>query len=111
MTFCQLHQSLGHQPAQTLTCLKALHSINLPTACTSSPFISGRRAERNMTLTAAALVVEAPLTDKKARRPDQQGRFGKFGGKYVPETLISALFELEDAYAAAQKDPAFLVCY
>jgi tryptophan synthase beta chain len=34
-------------------------------------------------------------------------RFGQFGGKYVPETLIPALDELEDAYATAQADPAF----
>ncbi|XRB09329.1 tryptophan synthase beta chain [Pycnococcus provasolii] len=32
-------------------------------------------------------------------RPDPTGRFGKFGGKYVPETLIPALLELEEAYA------------
>ncbi|PZE21938.1 tryptophan synthase subunit beta [Paenibacillus xerothermodurans] len=30
--------------------------------------------------------------------PDEQGRFGKFGGRYVPETLMNALIELEDAY-------------
>ncbi len=34
-------------------------------------------------------------------------RFGAFGGKYVPETLIPALEELEDAYAAAQRDGGF----
>ncbi len=34
-------------------------------------------------------------------------RFGAFGGKYVPETLIPALDELEIAYARAQNDPAF----
>jgi len=34
-------------------------------------------------------------------------RFGVFGGRYVPETLIPALDELEEAYAAAQIDPAF----
>jgi tryptophan synthase beta chain len=34
-------------------------------------------------------------------------RFGPFGGRYVPETLIPALDELEAAYAAAQRDPAF----
>lgn len=34
-------------------------------------------------------------------------RFGKFGGRYVPETLIPALEELEEAYEAAQKDPEF----
>jgi tryptophan synthase beta chain len=34
-------------------------------------------------------------------------RFGIFGGRYVPETLIPALDELEAAYAATQRDPAF----
>ena len=34
-------------------------------------------------------------------------RFGQFGGKYVPETLIPALEELEEAYATAQADPAY----
>jgi tryptophan synthase beta chain len=34
-------------------------------------------------------------------------RFGVFGGRYVPETLIPALDELERAYADAQRDPAF----
>jgi tryptophan synthase beta chain len=34
-------------------------------------------------------------------------RFGVFGGRYVPETLIPALDELEAAYAAAQRDPSF----
>lgn len=62
-----------------------------------------------MVAAAAAEVLEAPLTDKRVRRPDQQGRFGQFGGKYVPETLISALIELEQAYEEAQKDPKFKV--
>jgi tryptophan synthase beta chain len=36
-----------------------------------------------------------------------KGRFGKYGGQYVPETLMNALIELEDAYAKATRDPAF----
>jgi tryptophan synthase beta chain len=36
-----------------------------------------------------------------------RGRFGRFGGRYVPETLISALEELEAAYEEARRDPAF----
>src|SRR5688572_27405704 len=39
--------------------------------------------------------------------PDERGRFGEFGGKYVPETLMTAIEELERAYADAQADPAF----
>jgi tryptophan synthase beta chain len=35
------------------------------------------------------------------------GRFGAYGGRYVPETLMAALLELEQCYADAQKDPAF----
>jgi len=35
------------------------------------------------------------------------GRFGAYGGRYVPETLMAALEELEQAYAAAQSDPTF----
>ncbi len=35
------------------------------------------------------------------------GRFGAYGGRYVPETLMAALEELEEAYAKAQSDPAF----
>lgn len=40
--------------------------------------------------------------------PDDMGRFGKFGGKYVPETLMSALIELEKAYNEVAQDEKFL---
>ena len=36
-----------------------------------------------------------------------KGRFGQYGGRYVPETLMAALEELEQAYDAAQADPTF----
>jgi tryptophan synthase beta chain len=39
--------------------------------------------------------------------PDRHGRFGKFGGRYVPETLMNALFELEDAYRKFSRDSDF----
>lgn len=39
--------------------------------------------------------------------PDAAGRFGVYGGSYVPETLVAALRQLEAEYAAARKDPAF----
>ena len=37
----------------------------------------------------------------------RKGRYGKFGGQYVPETLMSALIELESAYEEAKADPSF----
>src|SRR5450631_3098728 len=39
--------------------------------------------------------------------PDARGRFGPYGGRYVPETLVAPLEELELAYAEARKDPKF----
>jgi tryptophan synthase beta chain len=40
-------------------------------------------------------------------RPDAAGHFGPYGGRYVPETLMEPLQELEAAYAEARGDPAF----
>ena len=42
-----------------------------------------------------------------AKQPDARGHFGPYGGRFVPETLIHPLQELEDEYRRAQKDPAF----
>src|SRR5690348_8165441 len=39
--------------------------------------------------------------------PDVRGRFGPYGGRYVPETLVAPLEELERAYAAARADASF----
>ncbi|EFM09758.1 tryptophan synthase, beta subunit [Paenibacillus curdlanolyticus YK9] len=41
------------------------------------------------------------------RLPDEKGRFGKFGGRYVPETLMNALSELEEAYKKYSQDEEF----
>jgi tryptophan synthase beta chain len=40
-------------------------------------------------------------------RPDAMGRYGEFGGKYVPETLMPALTELEEEFERAWADPEF----
>lgn len=42
-----------------------------------------------------------------AQVPDTLGRFGRFGGKYVPETLMPALTELETVYQQYRNDPGF----
>ena len=39
--------------------------------------------------------------------PDAEGRFGAFGGRYVPETLMPLVLQLADAYAAAKADEGF----
>ncbi len=40
--------------------------------------------------------------------PDERGRFGDFGGRFVPETLTKALDELSQQYQQAIQDPTFL---
>ena len=45
--------------------------------------------------------------NNKKTMPDSMGRFGMFGGRYVPETLMKAIDELELAYIEARKDEGF----
>ncbi|THU71934.1 hypothetical protein C4D60_Mb04t06770 [Musa balbisiana] len=61
------------------------------------------------TMTNEATAVEAAenRTPGVGLRPDPFGRFGRFGGKYVPETLMYALSELEAAFWAVSKDEDF----
>jgi tryptophan synthase beta chain len=44
---------------------------------------------------------------RSRRDPDARGYFGEFGGRYVPETLVEPIEELERAYFVARDDPAF----
>ena len=46
--------------------------------------------------------------DLYAQVPDEHGRFGIYGGKFVAETLMSALAELESLYKDLKDDPAFI---
>lgn len=43
--------------------------------------------------------------------PDGRGKFGPYGGMYVPETLMTALYDLENAYREAIADPEFIAEY
>src|SRR6516165_6935191 len=50
-----------------------------------------------------------PKTANSLRNlPDERGHFGQFGGRYVAETLMPLILELEREYKAAREDPAFL---
>jgi len=52
--------------------------------------------------------VNAPIPNSLRAGPDQRGRFGGFGGRFVAETLMPLILEVEAAYRAAKNDPAFL---
>lgn len=79
----------------------------------STPYAArSQRSRVQLSRVQATAAPEAPEIEKSIQdyqRPDIAGRFGKFGGKYVPETLIPALAELEVAYKEAIADPAFQV--
>ena len=47
------------------------------------------------------------VVEKQTSLPDERGRFGDFGGKFVPETLMAALEELETAYREVKEDQEF----
>ena len=48
-----------------------------------------------------------PLPNSLRSGPDNRGRFGDFGGRFVAETLMPAVLEVEQAYGAAKADPSF----
>ncbi len=50
-----------------------------------------------------------PFDSTTYRYPDEHGRFGPYGGRFVPETLMPALEELEEAYLQARNDAFFRV--
>ncbi len=48
-----------------------------------------------------------PTANSYRNQPDDQGHFGRFGGRYVAETLMPLILDLEKEYRTAQADPAF----
>ena len=49
----------------------------------------------------------SPAPNSFRTGPDETGHFGIFGGRFVAETLMPNILELEEAYAAARKDPSY----
>ena len=58
-------------------------------------------------LDARAIIRYFSRMSSTATAPDEHGHFGPYGGRFVPETLMHPLQELEDEYLRAQKDPEF----
>lgn len=58
-------------------------------------------------ISTAAAATNSETTGPRFGWPDAQGRFGPYGGRFVPETLVTALEELGVAYAEAKADPQF----
>src|SRR5207253_3375506 len=71
-----------------------LHSCRSPSAC----YDGGGFGEVRMSM---------PQPNTFRGGPDERGHFGMFGGRFVAETLMPLILELEQAYANAKADPAF----
>ncbi|GIW96466.1 MAG: hypothetical protein KatS3mg110_4507 [Pirellulaceae bacterium] len=108
---CQLLKP--HNPPQSV------RRLDPPTSRTNNQWFTMRvtstvvargRAERGRCVKTPvfllAIMTSIPVS-KLAQVPDMRGRYGPFGGQYVPETLHRALAELEAAYEEARNDPAF----
>jgi len=53
------------------------------------------------------MVILTPFTEELTMLPDEKGHFGMYGGRFVSETLMSALIELESAYLEVKNDEKF----
>ena len=52
-------------------------------------------------------MTEQPIPNSFRAGPDEDGRFGHFGGRFVAETLMPLILELEEAWNWAKTDQAF----
>jgi len=93
--------------ASAVTCPQASLSARVAVRGTRAQRRTAVSCKRVNTTTRAAIVDPPKLSIKDVQRPDETGRFGDYGGKYVPETLIPALQALEKEYAALASDEAF----
>jgi len=85
----------GKTPAQSVEAF--VQSVTAPSS----------KAGKKRKLEGAAHAGKPVPAVKKVSAPPLEAHFGKFGGRYVPETLVEAHRELEVAYAQAKADPAF----
>jgi len=85
----------GKTPAQSVEAF--IQSVTAPSS----------KAGKKRKLEGAAHAGKPVPEAKKVSAPPLEAHFGKFGGRYVPETLVEAHRELEVAYAQAKADPAF----
>ncbi|KAF5204907.1 Tryptophan synthase beta chain [Thalictrum thalictroides] len=99
--------------ASSSSSLSSLNTLRRPCKFHQCPlFPSSIRPVSSISCTltkASALPMEVKESPNStiSQRPDSFGRFGKFGGKYVPETLMFALTELESAFRLLANDEAF----
>src|SRR5712691_8364872 len=88
--------------------------VKIPTLAAKNAARVGHPARKSRSLDFASPLLRKGnaalgMTDKKSadKKSNEAGRFGVYGGRYVPETLMAALEELEREYERAKRDPKF----
>jgi tryptophan synthase beta subunit len=92
----------GLTPANVGDALRAAspHGVDVSSSLERAP---GRKDP----LLVRAFIAAVRAAEPRLTRPDAAGRFGRFGGRYVPETLVPAVEELADTWYALRSDPSF----
>jgi tryptophan synthase beta chain/phosphoribosylanthranilate isomerase len=92
----------GLGPANVAAAIRAArpHGVDAASSLESAP---GRKDAARV----RAFVAAARAAGEARTRPDATGYYGRFGGRYVPETLVPAVEELAQTWDALKDDPAF----
>lgn len=77
------------------------------TAACKAAGTAGTAAAAQVPQATTQATIQAAAQAPQAATPHKKGRFGAFGGQYIPETLMYAVQELDNAYTTYKNDPAF----
>jgi tryptophan synthase beta subunit len=93
--------------AQAIRAVRPI-GVDVSSGVERSPGVKDHAAMRRF-FESVRVETSSPLPPFGRRDPDARGYFGTFGGRFVPETLVAPVEELERAYLDARMDPAFAV--
>jgi hypothetical protein len=113
--FLNMAISTNHATSLTKTCLPSFTALKVPSK--PKKIHLGRPEFKRPSISCNVTEQISTVCNINGRendfttlqRPDSVGRFGQFGGKYVPETLLPALTELEQAFHSLADDEDFQV--
>lgn len=113
--FCNFKTIIpGHKLRSKVMQLSATKSTTIGSALAVCGLTTHRTQTTNLS-GSTSLIMRTPLIKRLPESDDDEwnvypGKFGRFGGKFVPETLMTSLGQLEAEFNFVLKDPKFQVC-